>query len=111
VQRIKIDKAFVDDINGDANSGAIARAVTNMGQSFGMEITAEGVETEEQLVVLRNLGCDEIQGYFFSRPLPDADFEGFMRGFADTAVLTPDSDRRTGDGDRRGGTKAQAAAR
>ena len=81
VQRIKIDKAFVDDINQDENSGAIARAVTTLGHSFGMEITAEGVETEEQLVFLRSLDCDEIQGYYFSRPLPDKEFEEFLKNF------------------------------
>jgi diguanylate cyclase (GGDEF)-like protein len=83
VQRIKIDKAFVDDIgNGDGdNSGAIARAVTTLGHSFGMEITAEGVESEDQLRFLADLGCDEIQGYYFSRPLPAAEAEEFLKAF------------------------------
>jgi EAL domain-containing protein (putative c-di-GMP-specific phosphodiesterase class I) len=83
VQRIKIDKAFVDDIgDGDGdNSGAIARAVTTLGHSFGMEITAEGVESEDQLRFLADLGCDEIQGYYFSRPLPAAEAEEFLKAF------------------------------
>jgi diguanylate cyclase (GGDEF)-like protein len=84
VQRIKIDKVFVDDINGEENSGVIARAVTTLGHSFGMEITAEGVETEEQLNFLRSLGCDEIQGYYFSRPLPGDELEKFLKNFEDT---------------------------
>ncbi|MCH8237081.1 MAG: EAL domain-containing protein [Proteobacteria bacterium] len=101
VQRIKIDKAFVDDINQDENSGAIARAVTTLGHSFGMEITAEGVETEEQLVFLRSLDCDEIQGYYFSRPLPDKEFEEFLKNFEDTRAIRLSQERRTGTDDRR----------
>jgi diguanylate cyclase (GGDEF)-like protein len=82
VQRIKIDKAFVDDIGDGAKSGAIARAVTTIGHSFGMQITAEGVETEPQLKFLKRLGCDEVQGYYFSRPLPAAETEEFLAAFA-----------------------------
>ena len=78
VKRVKIDKAFVDDIGTEKNTGAIARAVTTLGHSFGMEVTAEGVEEESQLEFLRELGCDEIQGYFFARPLPAAEFEAFV---------------------------------
>ena len=87
VRRIKIDKAFVDDINGEENSGGIARAVTTLGHSFGMESTAEGVETEEQWGFLRSLNCDEIQGYFFSRPLPEDEFEDFLKNFEDTWAI------------------------
>jgi diguanylate cyclase (GGDEF)-like protein len=90
VQRIKIDKAFVDDIgDGDGdNSGAIARAVTTLGHSFGMEITAEGVESEDQLRFLADLGCDEIQGYYFSRPLPAAEAEEFLKAFQSARAKT-----------------------
>jgi len=101
VQRIKIDKAFVDDINHDENPGVIASAVTTLGHSFGMEITAEGVETEDQLAFLRGLGCDEIQGYYFSRPLPGHEFEEFLRNFEDTWALKLSQERRGVSGDRR----------
>ncbi|NQV85272.1 MAG: GGDEF domain-containing protein [Rhodospirillales bacterium] len=101
VQRIKIDKSFVDDINDAENSGVIARAVTTLGHSFGMEITAEGVETGEQLSFLRALDCDEIQGYFFSRPLPGDALEEFLRNFGDTWAITLDQERRNGSIDRR----------
>ena len=84
VQRIKIDKAFVDDIGTDKNPGAIAKAITTLGHSFGMEITAEGVETESQLEFLQSLGCDEIQGYFFSRPLNAAECRTFIDDFDQT---------------------------
>jgi diguanylate cyclase (GGDEF)-like protein len=78
VSRIKIDRAFIADIGTEQNSGAIARAVTTLGHSFGMEITAEGVETREQMDLLLDIGCDEIQGYFFSRPLSADDFAKFI---------------------------------
>lgn len=108
VQRIKIDKAFIDDINGNENSGVIARAVTTLGHSFGMEITAEGVETEEQLGFLRSLGCDEIQGYYFSRPLPDVEFEEFLKNFEKTWAIRLSQERRMGSADRRGPQEAQS---
>ncbi|NQU60582.1 MAG: EAL domain-containing protein [Rhodospirillales bacterium] len=101
VQRIKIDKAFVDDILNDENPGVIATAVTTLGHSFGMEITAEGVETEDQLAFLRALGCDEIQGYYFSRPLPGPEFEEFLKNFEDTWALKLSQERRRLSGDRR----------
>ncbi len=109
VQRIKIDKAFVDDIDEEENSGVIASAVTMLGHSFGMEITAEGVETEEQLAFLRALGCDEIQGYYFSRPLPGDELEEFLRNFEDTWAIRLSQDRRGNSGDRRGLRKAQSS--
>ncbi|MEE8351975.1 MAG: EAL domain-containing protein [Rhodospirillales bacterium] len=87
VQRIKIDKAFVDDIGTGDNPGVIAKAVTTLGHSFSMEITAEGVETEDQFCFLRSLGCDEIQGYFFSRPLPDEELEVFLKNYEKTWAL------------------------
>jgi len=84
VKRIKIDKAFVSDIGTEHNPGAIARAVTTLGHSFGMEITAEGVETEQQLSFLLDIGCDEVQGYLFSRPLNSDDFRSFVDTFDQT---------------------------
>ncbi|WP_419798583.1 MAG: EAL domain-containing protein [Terasakiella sp.] len=79
VKRIKIDKAFVDEITDLNSEGVIARAVVTMGHSFGMEITAEGVEEEFQLEFLRKLGCDEIQGYLYGKPMAAADFEAFVK--------------------------------
>ncbi|SCA57119.1 conserved hypothetical protein [Candidatus Terasakiella magnetica] len=79
VKRIKIDKAFVDEIIDETSEGVIARAVVTMGHSFGMEITAEGVEEEFQHEFLSKLGCDEIQGYLFGRPMQAADFKTFVK--------------------------------
>jgi EAL domain-containing protein (putative c-di-GMP-specific phosphodiesterase class I) len=69
VQRLKIDRAFVHDLGRDANSAAIVRSVVALGHGLGMRIVAEGVETKEQLALLRELGCDEYQGFLFSHPV------------------------------------------
>ncbi len=68
--KIKIDQSFIRDITGDQDSTAIIRAVISIGRSMGMVTTAEGVETEAQLAQLRCEGCNEVQGYLLSRPLP-----------------------------------------
>jgi EAL domain-containing protein (putative c-di-GMP-specific phosphodiesterase class I) len=79
VDRLKIDKSFVRDIVSDSGDAAIAQAVIRLGQILGMAVTAEGVETEEQLAFLRLHGCDEAQGYFFSPPLPPDAFAALWR--------------------------------
>ncbi|HEX4893227.1 MAG TPA: EAL domain-containing protein [Hyphomicrobiaceae bacterium] len=66
--KLKIDKSFIDNIANDQECVAIVRAVTDLARTLGIETTAEGVETQEQRAVLRNMGCDEIQGYLISRP-------------------------------------------
>jgi diguanylate cyclase (GGDEF)-like protein len=68
--KIKIDRSFVRDLPSNADSMAIIRAVTGLGCSLGMATTGEGVETREELECLRQEGCTEAQGYYFSRPKP-----------------------------------------
>ena len=75
---IKLDKSLVDYI-GDDNGEKLLNSITKLAQSFGMEITAEGVETVEQLMFLCNLDCDGIQGYYFSRPLPVKEYEECLK--------------------------------
>ncbi len=68
--KIKIDRSFVSDLSRNADSVAIIRAVASLGASLGIETTAEGVETDAQLDVIRACGCSEAQGYLISRPQP-----------------------------------------
>jgi diguanylate cyclase (GGDEF)-like protein len=68
--RIKIDQSFVRYLGKEEDSSAIVRAVITLGRDLGMAITAEGVETRQQLDTLEDAGCSEVQGYLFSRPVP-----------------------------------------
>ncbi len=70
IDTIKIDRSFVRDLPDDSEDRAIAQAIIRMGKALGMTVVAEGVETVEQLAFLRHHGCDEMQGYLFSKPLP-----------------------------------------
>ena len=77
--KLKIDQSFVRDVSEDANDRAIITAIIHMAQALGMRTTAEGVETEAQRAFLLAQGCNEGQGYLFSRPLPTAAFEALLR--------------------------------
>jgi diguanylate cyclase (GGDEF)-like protein len=76
--KIKIDQSFVKDLIRDKGSLAIVRAIAGLGISFGITTTAEGVETEEQMRQLNLEGCVEVQGYFFSRPIPASDIANLL---------------------------------
>ncbi len=79
LNQLKIDKSFVREVLSDPNDAAIARTIVALAQSLGLEVIAEGVETELQRDFLANIGCHAYQGYFFSRPLPVEGFEEFAQ--------------------------------
>lgn len=76
--KIKIDRAFIKDI-AEPDAAAIVRAVVGLGERLGMGIVAEGVETTEQLELVRSEGCDEVQGFLFSRPLPANEVAAYLK--------------------------------
>src|SRR5450755_2150161 len=83
--KIKIDQSFVRDLAERPDSIAIIRAVTGLGQSYGITTTAEGVETQEQLDQMRAEGCSEVQGYFYSKPVPAGEIAQLLAGFQQRA--------------------------
>lgn len=79
IQRLKIDRSFVQGLPGDASDVGIANAIVQMGRALGLQVIAEGVETEAQRDFLAQAGCHEFQGYLFARPLRPDEFEQRVR--------------------------------
>lgn len=79
VTRIKIDKSFVDGLPDSEDSVTLTKSVIALAKNFGLAITAEGVEIESQLVFLEQQSCDQIQGYYFSKPLPFNELKKYCR--------------------------------
>ena len=75
---LKLDKSLIDYI-GDSKGEVLLHHTVELAKQFGLNITAEGVETKEQVAFLQQVKCDDIQGYFFSKPLPKAEFERLLR--------------------------------
>ena len=88
---LKIDRSFVSDLSSGKGSLDIVKAILQLAHSFRMEVIAEGVETEEQLSCLRELGCDYLQGYLFSQPVCAAEAERLYRSSRAHGLLFPAS--------------------
>jgi len=84
INNLKIDKTFVLDIIDDADDKAIVHAIISMAHSLGFTTVAEGVETKEHADLLKEMGCDELQGFYFSKPLANKELTSFMQNFAST---------------------------
>jgi EAL domain-containing protein (putative c-di-GMP-specific phosphodiesterase class I)/ActR/RegA family two-component response regulator len=82
VDKLKIDKSFIDHVISDPNDAVIVQATIAMAHSIGLTVIAEGVETQAQASYLRTLHCDQIQGYYFSRPLPVAEVSKLLHSSA-----------------------------
>jgi len=85
VDDIKIDRSFVRDLAYDAGDAAIVAAVVGLGRSLGLRVVAEGIEDAAQAEILREMGCDEAQGYFYARPMPASRVPWFLGEMAQAA--------------------------
>ena len=79
IDKLKIDIAFIREVPHNAQDSAIARTIIELAHSLNLQVIAEGVETPEQLAFLTQNGCDQVQGYLFSRPLPTQELESLLR--------------------------------
>jgi EAL domain-containing protein (putative c-di-GMP-specific phosphodiesterase class I) len=79
VDALKVDRSFVRDLITHAADAGVVSAVIQMGKSLKMRVVAEGVETKDQVLVLREMSCAEAQGYYFGRPMNAADFSDLLR--------------------------------
>jgi diguanylate cyclase len=95
IDKLKIDRVFIDEIVSRPEDASIVRAIVSLAHSLRLKVVAEGVETPAQLEFLKTAGCDEYQGYHFSRPLPAADFERLIRKSRSDDVLTEEDAART----------------
>jgi EAL domain-containing protein (putative c-di-GMP-specific phosphodiesterase class I) len=100
IDTIKIDRSFVRDLPQDSEDQAIAQAIISMGKALGMTVVAEGVENAEQEAFLRTHGCDEMQGFLISRPLPAPQMAELLRPMALPVAppLQPEPDPAAVDG-------------
>jgi EAL domain-containing protein (putative c-di-GMP-specific phosphodiesterase class I) len=76
--KLKVDRSFVASLDRSANGGVIIEAVVTLGRALGMDVVVEGVETEEQRVLLRLAGCSEMQGYLFAKPTPPGEIDRLL---------------------------------
>ena len=83
---LKIDQSFVYDVDSDYDDAAIIEAITSLGHNLGMEVVAEGVETQAQFEFLRSQGCDTVQGYLVGRPMPIVEIENFLQRSAASSL-------------------------
>jgi diguanylate cyclase (GGDEF)-like protein len=93
IDKLKIDRVFINEIVSRPEDASIVRAIVSLAHSLRLKVVAEGVETPAQLDFLKSTGCDEYQGYHFSRPLPAAEFERLIRSHSELDLSEEDAVR------------------
>ena len=97
VHEVKIDRSFVQGLASDPEFAPVVRAAIDMGHGLGLKVVAEGIETDEAAVRLRDLGCDIAQGYLYAKPMPLAAFETWLKGRLRVPVIAVPVDFKTED--------------
>jgi len=87
IDKLKIDRSFISDLTTNTDAAAIVQAIISLAHSLRLKVVAEGVETAEQLALLREIHCDQFQGFFCSAALPASEIEKFIRSNADGLLL------------------------
>lgn len=109
VDKLKIDRSFISDLSENPDDLIISQAIINLGHNLNLRVIAEGVETEDHLLHLQRLGCDEIQGYFLCRPLPMDEVAEFLKSNGDSEAEEMNSSGKPVDErnypDRKTGTR------
>ncbi|MDP5183204.1 EAL domain-containing protein [Blastococcus sp. BMG 814] len=98
VQILKMDREFVAGIDTDPRGRALVASVVELGRALGMDVVAEGVETEAQLAELQAMDCRYLQGYLFGRPMPFAELRALLAGFDDSVLDVPEPPATKMDG-------------
>ena len=88
IDKLKIDRSFIRDLAKDSDDAAMVTAIIAMAHRLGIQVVAEGVETDAQLAFLRAYGCDEYQGYYFSKPMPAAELVGHLIAYKSTPPIS-----------------------
>src|SRR5262249_22113983 len=105
IDKLKIDKEFVAPLGRSSDGGVIIQAIMALGRALGLTVLCEGVETEEQRILLRLAGCDEMQGFLFARPAPRAAIDrmilGERKATAGDSTNSRKATRRVGKGAQR----------
>jgi len=81
-RQLKIDRSFVNDLESSEDARAVVAAVIQLAHALGLRVVAEGVENDGQRIILTDMGCDEMQGYFFAKPMPAGHFKAWASRFS-----------------------------
>ena len=84
IDKLKVDRSFVHDLNDDSRNRSIVETVISMTKKLGIASVAEGVETQKELDCLKSIGCDAYQGFYLSRPIPEAEFDKLIKAYGES---------------------------